>query len=151
MPFRSTAVRAAEDVKYLRGPGYGLDEGEWIAYWAVFPHSLTGKVTSAATEARIDPATRMMIATFDPGVAALMKVALGIVDWHLLDKDGTPVPWEPDRARELVDGLPTETFTELQRIVSTTEEAPDLGAPTDPEEPRSETAGNDSGGSSPPS
>jgi hypothetical protein len=130
-------------VAYLRGPGHGLDEGEWIAYWKVFPHSLTGRLTSEATHAVAGP-TGEVVATFDAGKATMMKVVLGIVDWNLIGSDGQPVKWTAAQARELVDGLPPETFLLLAQIISTDAPVPALSDPVD-DEPNAETVGNASG------
>lgn len=165
MPFRSAAKRAQDDVVRLE-PGkdpildpktkqptgefetYGLGPDEWIAYWAIFPHSFVGQVTSAATKAMIDPVTGQMQAAFDAGEAAITRVMLGIVDWHLLDEDKNPVQWDPRKARELMDGIPPEAFRALQVKVGNGSPQPELGAPADPDKPDGETVGKDSGADS---
>lgn len=141
MPYRTPQERQSEDTDTLRGPGHGLDEGEWITYWRNLPHSIKGRMTSEATVASMMP-TGQMVATFDAGVAALTRIRLGIVDWALKGPDGAIVPWDASRAGELIEGLPEETFTALQQRIGNGDR-PDLDAPADPEVVRSETVGND--------
>lgn len=141
MPYRTPGERLAEDVAVLRGPGDGLDAGESITYWRDLPHSVKGRMTSAATVATVAPGTNQVTAVFDAGIAALTRVQMGIVDWVLFDHEKNLIPWEPDKAAMLVEGLPEDTFMALQRVIGNGA-APVLDAPADPAAPRSETVGN---------
>lgn len=113
--FRSPAQRASDDIETFSGPP--LKEGEWIRYWAVFPHGIMARVTSEATDAVIDTRSRRLSATFDAGKAAMVKVRLGIVDWNLLDESGEPVRWDASRADELLDGLSDEVYGIIGNLI----------------------------------
>lgn len=140
--FKSPARKAEDGIVTVHGPAAGLSEGEWVRYWEVFPHSLQAALTSEATTAKVEMGTRQVVATFDPGLAVLARLRLGIVDWSLLDEDGEPVPWDPSKSAALIDGLSDETFNWLsEHIGEPTRKPTPLAAPADPEVPRSESQG----------
>lgn len=139
--FKSPARRTEDGVATVHGPNGGLSDGEWIRYWETLPHSAKAKLTSEATSAKVDVLTRAMSATFDPGLAVLARVRIGIVDWNLLDESGQPVAWDPSRAAELIDGLSDETFEYLTGVIGEGGDIVPLAAPADPKMERSETQG----------
>jgi hypothetical protein len=150
--FKSPARRAEDGVARVEGPEAGLQVGEWVQYWETFPHSLTSRLTSEATSAKVDMVTRQVIATFDPGLAVITRLRLGILDWNLLDEDGNPVKWDATQSASLIDGLPPVVFNWLsEHIGEPSKGARALGEPADPNMERSESVGEASGGNSEPS
>lgn len=148
--FKSHSARQETDTAVLTK---GLAEGESITYWKVLPHSAARAISSAAAKPDIDKRGRVLGVTFDSGAAALTRLRVGIVDWNLTDEAGRLVPWNPSKAAELVDGLPTAVTDALTKLIGAGDPEPALEelADTDPEMgPPGETVGEDFAGNSEP-
>ncbi len=127
MPFKGVEARERDDQDTVYGPRPGLAEGEWVRYWRRLPHSLVAKMTSAATIAKVAP-DGQIVATFDPGVAAVERLHLGIVDWALYD-GAVPVVWERDKATVLMDGLDPDLLKYLGDHIGQETQAETLDKP----------------------
>lgn len=112
--FKSPGARQERQGVYVH-PSFG--PGESITYWRVLPHSAQAALTSAATEARVNPVKRTMEAVFDPGKAAVARLQFGIVGWTLRDEADQPVPWDPGKVGELIDGLDPAVVEGLSALI----------------------------------
>jgi hypothetical protein len=143
--FRSEATRRVEDIGIFTD---GLQEGEEIIYWKRLPHSAVTRMSSEATDLKVDKRGRIQSVSFDVGRSARARVALGIVDWTMFDEKGEPVEWEAGRAAQLIDGLRPELLNKLSALIGADD--PSLNEPADEENPDGELLGEGSAASSMP-
>lgn len=147
--FKTQSARLAGDTGVLTE---GLAEGESITYWKVLPHSAMGKISKAGVTMGTDNRGRMTGAMFDPAAAVLERLKLGIQHWDITDEQGNRVPWDPNNAAELLDGLPIAVTSQLSALIGGGDPEPDLDEELEASsEGPPETVGEDFAGNSEPS
>ncbi len=130
----------------------GLADGESITYWKVLPHSAMGKISKAGVTMGTDHRGRMTGAQFDPAAAVLARLTIGIVHWDITDESGNRVPWDPNNAAELLDGLSGIVTANLAARIGNGDPEPDLDEELEAsEDGPPETVGEDFAGNSEPS